>query len=169
MDVRFEKIIELYGNVVRFFVYCLAVISSLSLLFIVVIVIADVTGRALGHGIKGSVDYVRLASAIVLGGALPYTTAVKGHIAIEFLFLRLSRSKRVIIDSISRIIMFVLFVCIVVFMVRYGISLYRSGEVTSTVQIPIFWIPFWLAICFFVTSLIKIYHLLRPGRELIKP
>lgn len=103
------------------------------------------------------------------GGALPYTTAVKGHIAIEFLFRRISKVQKVIIDTISRLMMLTLFILIIYFMIKHGLSLYRSGEVTSTVQLPVYWVPFWLALSFAVTSLVKIYHILHPGKELIKP
>lgn len=169
MKISISNLVEIYGKGVRVLVYLLGVISALALLFIVIVVVADVIGRFFGNGIRGSMDYIRLASAVVLGGALPYTTAVKGHIAIEFLFRRISKMMKIIIDTISRLLMLTLFVLIIIFMIKHGLSLYRSGEVTSTVQLPIYWVPFWLALSFAVTSLVKIYHILRPGKELIKP
>jgi len=169
LENKISNLIEIYGKGVRILVYLLGIISAIALLFIVIIVMADVIGRFLGSGIRGSMDYVRLASAVVLGGALPYTTAVKGHIAIEFLFRRISKVQKVIIDTISRLMMLTLFILIIYFMIKHGLSLYRSGEVTSTVQLPVYWVPFWLALSFAVTSLVKIYHILHPGKELIKP
>lgn len=169
MKNNISNYIEGYGKGVRVLVYLLGIISALALLFIVGVVMLDVMGRFLGKGVRGSMDYIRLASAVVLGGALPYTTAVKGHIAIEFLFRRIGKTLKIVIDTISRLLMLLLFILIIFFMIRYGVSLYRSGEVTSTVQLPVFWVPFWLALSFTVTSLVKIYHILRPGKELIKP
>jgi len=169
LKISISDVIEGYGKGVRILVYLLGFVSALALLFIVVVVMADVIGRIWGSGIRGGMDYIRLASAVVLGGALPYTTAVKGHIAIEFLFRRINKTMKIVIDTLSRLMMLVLFILIIVFMIKHGLSLYRSGEVTSTVQLPIFWVPYWLAISFLVTSLVKIYHILRPGKELIKP
>ena len=169
MKINFSNLMEIYGRGVRILVYLLGIISAIALLFIVIVVMADVIGRFLGSGIRGSMDYVRLASAVVLGGSLPYTTAVKGHIAIEFLFRRISKVQKIIIDTISRLMMLTLFILIIYFMIKHGLSLYRSGEVTSTVQLPVYWVPFWLALSFTVTSLVKIYHILRPGKELISP
>jgi len=163
------KWIENYGKAIRALVYIMAALSAVSLLFIVVIVMADVIGRFLGSGIQGSTDYIRLAGAVVMGGALRYTTAVKGHIAVELIFRRIGKWGKLIVDTISRILMLCLFIFIVIYLVKYGQSLYRSGEVTPTVQLPIYWVPFWLAASFGVTSLVKIYHILRPGKELIKP
>jgi len=169
LKINFSNLMEIYGRGVRILVYLLGIISAIALLFIVIVVMADVIGRFLGSGIRGSMDYVRLASAVVLGGSLPYTTAVKGHIAIEFLFRRISKVQKIIIDTISRLMMLTLFILIIYFMIKHGLSLYRSGEVTSTVQLPVYWVPFWLALSFTVTSLVKIYHILRPGKELISP
>ncbi len=86
MKTDIVKWIENYGKAIRALVYIMAALSDVSLLFIVVIVMADVIGRFLGSGIQGSTDYIRLAGAVVMGGALPYTTAVKGHIAVELIF-----------------------------------------------------------------------------------
>ncbi|HOV32484.1 MAG TPA: TRAP transporter small permease subunit [Candidatus Hydrogenedens sp.] len=169
MKIDFVKWIENYGTGIRALVYIMAALSAVSLLFIVVIVMVDVIGRFLGSGIQGSADYVRLASAIVMGGALPYTTAVKGHIAVELIFRRIGKRGKIIVDTISRLLMLCLFILIIIYLIRYGESLHRSGEVTPTIQLPIYWVPFWLATSFGVTSLVKIYHILRPGRELIKP
>lgn len=165
----FIKWIENYGKGIRVLVYIMAALSAVSLLFIVAIVMLDVIGRFLGSGIQGSADYIRLAGAIVMGGALPYTTAVKGHIAVELIFRRIGKRGKIVIDTISRLLMLCLFVLIIIYLIRYGNSLHRSGEVTPTIQLPIYWVPFWLAISFGVTSLVKIYHILRPGKELIKP
>ncbi len=165
----YTEIIEGYGKVVRFIVYVISAISGIALLITVITVFVDVVGRHFGEGIKGSIDIIRLTSVIAMGGAIPYTTAVKGHIAVEFLFRRLSKSIRIILDTIIRLLILALFISIIYFMLKYGIALYNSGEVTPTAQIPIFWVPFWMALCFGITALVKVYHIFRPGKELIKP
>ncbi|HOK09864.1 MAG TPA: TRAP transporter small permease [Candidatus Hydrogenedens sp.] len=167
--MKWTRFVEGYGKGVRFIVYGMGAISACALLFIVAVVVIDVVGRIFGKGITGSFDFVRLLSTVVLGGALPYTTAVKGHIAIEFFFRRVGKKWRVFIDTISRLLMLILFISVIAVLIKHGFSLYASGEVTATVQLPIFWVPFWLALSFGVTSLVKIYHILQPGKELIKP
>lgn len=165
----YRQILDIYAKVLRHIVYGIVGISGTALVLTVAIVFIDVIGRYLGSGIKGSVDYIRLTSAVAMGGAIPYTTAVKGHIAVEFLYRRLGKNLKIIFDTIIRVLMFVLFLFIVYFMIIYGLKLYNSGEVTPTAQIPVFWVPWWMALCFAVTTLVKIYHIFNPGKELIKP
>jgi len=165
----FSQIVEIYGRVVRIIVYGVSAIAGVALIVTVITVFVDVIGRYFGEGIKGSIDIVRLTSIVAMGGAIPYTTAVKGHIAVEFLFRRLNKPLRIVLDTIIRLLMLALFLCIVYFMSKHGIALYKSGEVTPTAQIPIFWVPFWMALCFGITALVKVYHIFRPGKELIKP
>jgi TRAP-type C4-dicarboxylate transport system permease small subunit len=53
--------------------------------------------------------------------------------------------------------------------VQYGNSLRQSGEVSLTLQLPIFWVPYLLAASCGLVVLIKLYHLLHPGQPLLKP
>jgi TRAP-type C4-dicarboxylate transport system permease small subunit len=53
--------------------------------------------------------------------------------------------------------------------IQYGNSLKRSGEVSSTVQLPIFWVPYVLAASCVLVVLIKVYHLSHPGKSMLKP
>jgi hypothetical protein len=40
--------------------------------------------------------------------------------------------------------------------------------VTSTIEIPIFWVPWVMAVAFGVTVLVVVFHLLYPGRDMMK-
>jgi hypothetical protein len=53
--------------------------------------------------------------------------------------------------------------------VIYGNTLRRTGEVSLTLQIPVYWVAYVIAATLAVTVLVKIYNLLHPGREMIKP
>ena len=65
--------------------------------------------------------------------------------------------------------------CIVLFgflswqSVRYGLALKQSGQVTMTLQIPVFWLPYVIALACGAMVLVILYNLLHPGREMIKP
>jgi len=47
--------------------------------------------------------------------------------------------------------------------------LHRSGTVSMTIRLPIFWVPWVLAGSCVLMVLITLYHLFHPGKELIKP
>ena len=53
--------------------------------------------------------------------------------------------------------------------VDYGNSLRAKGEVSMTLQLPIFWLPYTLAAACVLVVLIKIYHLTHPGKPMIQP
>ena len=42
-------------------------------------------------------------------------------------------------------------------------------EVSTTLQLPIFWVPYVLAFSCALVVLIKIYHLTHPGKPMLKP
>ena len=51
----------------------------------------------------------------------------------------------------------------------YGNSLKAKGEVSMTLQLPVFWVPYVLAVSCGLVVLITLYHMLHPGKELMKP
>ncbi len=53
--------------------------------------------------------------------------------------------------------------------VRYGNALKQSGEVSLTLQLPVFWVPYVLAASCALVVLVTLFHLLYPGKEMIKP
>ena len=51
----------------------------------------------------------------------------------------------------------------------YGSSLRAKGEVSMTLQWPVFWVPHVLGVSCGLVVLIKLYHLTHPGRPMIRP
>ncbi len=72
-------------------------------------------------------------------------------------------------DAFSRVCIILLFGFLAVQCVIYGMTLRDRGQVTPTLQLPEFWVPYILAASFGMVCLITLYHLFHPGKELIKP
>jgi hypothetical protein len=53
--------------------------------------------------------------------------------------------------------------------VVYGLDLYRIGQVSQTLQLPIFWIPYVIGFCCGIVVLVIGHNLVHPGQEMIKP
>jgi hypothetical protein len=53
--------------------------------------------------------------------------------------------------------------------VRYAAGLRKSGEVSMTLQLPVFWVPHVMAFACVVVVLVTLYHLFHPGKALLKP
>ena len=148
--------------------YGMTIISCTGLAVMMLLTSADVLLRQIGYPLKGAYDVVRVCGALTIACALPLTTALKGHIAIEYFFQKLSRPWRLVVDSVMRILMIAVFAFAAFECVHYGRLFLRYGEVTATIELPIFWVPWVMAAAFAVTAVVVMFHLLYPGRGLIK-
>lgn len=163
---------RLYGqylSVLRWSVNILAAIAGLAIVAMILVTCADVIGRRLGHPLKGTYDIVELLGAITITGGLPYTTACRGHVAIEFFLHTLSRRGRTILDLLVRAASISLFAFLTLRFVEYGQELKASGQVTLTLQWPVFWLPLWMAVCSAVMIPVLLYLFMHPEKELMKP
>ena len=129
----------------------------------------DVVLRKLGQPLPGAYDIVKLTAAVTIACALPYTTAVKGHVAVEFFFHRLGSRGRVVADTLIRLPIMALFSLLTWQFVQYGNALKKGGEVSMTLQLPVFWVPHVVALSCAVVVLVTLYHLIHPGKPLLKP
>lgn len=158
-----------YAHVVRALVYALEVVAAVGIVTMMLVTCAEVILRIFRVPLTGVIDLVCVAAAVTAAAAIPYTTACKGHVAIEYFFQKLSRPGRIIVDTFVRICVVLLFGFLTVECVSYGMSLKARGQVTPTLQMPDFWVPYVLAASCAVVCLVTVYHLFHPGKELIKP
>jgi len=129
----------------------------------------DIVLRLFGHPLIGAYDIVRLLSVITISCAFPYTTAVKGHVAIEYFFHKMNRTGRMFVDTGTRVVSLTLFGLLSWRCVEYGKALKRTGEVTMTLQIPMFGVMYVIAFSCVVVALVILEHLLKPGKAFIEP
>jgi len=162
-------LIELYHRALRALVNALAWVAGAGLMLMVLITSADVILRKCHLPLTGAYDLVKIAATITAAAALPYTTAIKGHVAIEYFFHKLGRRGRIVVDALMRVGGMALFSLLAWGFVDYGNSLRQKGEVSTTLQLPIFWVPYVLAVSCVLVVLIKVYHLTHPGKPMIKP
>lgn len=160
-----ETLFSYTRKVILFF----AIAAGVAVLVMMGVTVADVVLRAFNIGIVGAYDIVRVAGVVAIACGLPYVTAVKGHIAIEFFYQNLNRAGRIIVDTVFRLAALLLFGFLVYKSIDYGISLYASGEVMPTLRIPVFWIPFLISFNLLLVFVAIFYHLLKPGKEMVKP
>ena len=144
-------------------------LAGIGILFMMAVTCVDIVLRRLGSSIPGAYDLVRIAGGITIAAALPLTTAVKGHVAIEYFFHRLGRRGRIVVDSAMRILQTTGFLFAAVAFLRRGNRLLRSGEVMPTLQCPVFWLAWLIAAMCLLTALVSLYHLVRPGRNFFRP
>jgi TRAP-type C4-dicarboxylate transport system permease small subunit len=164
-----HHVIEVYHRGLRLIARALAVVAGAGLVIMVGVTCLDVVLRIFSRSLKGANDLVMIASAITVAAALPYTTAIKGHVAIEYFFHKLGPCGRTVVDTLVRLMGMTLFACLAWYSLQYGRSLLNNQQVSQTLQLPIFWVPWVMAFSFGLVILIKLYHLLHPGKAMLEP
>lgn len=158
-----------YKFAVSWMVRVLACISCLGVMVMLLVTFADVLFRKFGMPISGAVDIVQIAACVTAVCALPYTTAVKGHVAVEFFFQKLPPVLKPFVDGIWRVAVMLLYAVMSWRSFIYGQTLLRRNSMTLTLQIPLFWVLWLMALSFAVMTLVKLFNLTHPGKEMMKP
>jgi TRAP-type C4-dicarboxylate transport system permease small subunit len=158
---------EYLTHILRKLVMLLAGVAGVGLLTMMGVTCIDIVLRVFRHPLPGAYDIVKMAAAVTLSCALPYTTAVKGHVAVEFFFLRLNRPGRIVADCLIRLVTISLFSVLTWQTILYGTELRKNGVVSTTIQWPVFWVPYLMALACAVVVLVTLYHLFHPGKALL--
>lgn len=163
-----SSFLEAFYSGIRRIIIFLALLAGLVILVMIGVTVTDVILRMFGTGITGAYDIVRIMGIIAISFSLPYVTAIKGHIAIEFFYHRFSRTGRIVLDSSFRTISILVFILLAWRNILYGMLLLHSNQVMQTLPIPVFWIPWMISLSCILMILTILYHLFHPGKELVK-
>lgn len=167
-----KKIIEIYIEILKKVIEFLAVISGVALILIVLVMCYDVlVDKIFNKPIAGLNDIIKILGCISMGFALPYVTACKGHIAIEYFFHKLWKTGRFVVDTIVRSAAIIFFIIIAYWAFVKGTRIYSTHECFSTLfsgNIPIFWLYYIIGISTAITALTILHNLINPKKELVK-
>ena len=139
----------------------LNIIAGISLTFLMLLTVMDVILRALKTPIVGTYELVAFSGAIVIGFAVPLTSWVRGHIYVDFFILRFSKTVRNIFNTATRSLVIILFFLIGWNLIKYGIDLQKSGEVSLTLQMPFYPVAYAVGVCCFVQCLVLICDIVK--------
>lgn len=155
-------------GVLRRLVVASAVVAGVSIFLMITVTCLDVILRRFGASVPGAYDIVRLLGGVTIATSLPLTTAVKGHVAIEYFFHRLNHRGRAVVDTMMRSLQVLFFLAVTWSFLVKGHTLLRDGEVTPTLQCPVFWLAWLIALMALLTAVVSFFHLIRPGKELVR-
>jgi len=158
-----------YELIVRRIVWVLAAVSGICLLLLVAVTCVDIVLRRFDLALPGAVDLAQILGCLCVTMALPYTTAVKGHIAVEFFFRRLPRRWQFVFDICTRVLGIALFAILAWQSFVYGLELKQMHKMTMTLNIPWFWVLWSMGGAFVLVILVKLFHLTHHRKELIRP
>jgi TRAP-type C4-dicarboxylate transport system permease small subunit len=134
----------------------LNIIAGISLTFLMLLTVMDVILRSLRSPIVGTYELVAFSGAIVIGFAVPLTSWVRAHIYVDFFILKFSKKVRKVFHFITRCLVIVLFFLIGWNLIKYGMDLQKSGEVSLTLQMPFYPVAYGVGVCCFIQCLVLI-------------
>ena len=155
-----ETLIRILFKVSKILTY----IGGAALTFIMFLTVADVLGRAGRRPILGTYELVSLSLAIVIGFSLPKISLDRGHVGMEILLEKLSKRKRAMLNTFTRILCIILFVIIGYNLLLIGQEFHTSGEVTPTLKMPFFPIAYFVGVCCFIECFVFVFDIVKIWR-----
>lgn len=125
-------------------------LGGVSLVVLMLLTVADVVLRACGKPIPGTYELVGYAGALAIGFALPFTSWLGGHVHVDSLISRLPETGRRALTVVTRLLAMGLFVVLGWNLIRIGLDLRASGEVSPTLQLRFYPVAFGLATAAFL-------------------
>lgn len=139
-------------------------VGATLLVFMMLLTVVDVFGRLFGAPIPGTFEIIGFTGAAVIAFALPYTSVMKGHIAVEILVERLPWLARVVINAVNAFVSMVLFGIISWQCWKFAKGFMASAEVSPTLQMPIYPFVFGIAAGCALLSLVLLVEFIRQLR-----
>jgi TRAP-type C4-dicarboxylate transport system permease small subunit len=139
----------------------LNIIAGISLTSLMLLTVGDVILRFFRRPIVGTYELVAFSGAVVIGFSLPFTSWMRGHVYVDFLILRFSQKIRNVFNIITRCLVICLFLMIGWNLIKYGMDLRKSGEVSLTLQMPFYPVAYGIGICCFFQCLVLLCDILK--------
>jgi TRAP-type C4-dicarboxylate transport system permease small subunit len=149
-----------YGGVLKINKFMQAV-AGISLTFIILLTTTDVIMRMFGKPIPGSVEITAICGGIVIGFIAPMTSWMKGHIAVDFVINALPNKVKNLANIITRCVGIALCLIISWNSMKIGAGFFKAGEVSGTLQLPLYPAAYSLAACFFMLSIVLVCDIMK--------
>jgi len=117
---------------------------------------ADVVLRMFGKPIPGTYELIGFLGTIIVSFALAFTSMEKGHIAVEILVEKMPQRVQFAIETFTNLVSFLVFGLIAYQAFIYAVDIKKSGEVSLTLQMPIYPFIFGMALGFSLLFLLLI-------------
>jgi TRAP-type C4-dicarboxylate transport system permease small subunit len=158
---RFEKLVE--TMTLR-----TAQAAQVAMVFIMVVIVANVILRMPWKPLGGTVELVEMAGAILLALGIAYTAMLKGHIMVGILVEKFPPRIRGFTDLVVNLIAFVFSFILARELIIYALSMLSRGYETGHLKIPVAPSIFLVAFGFIMLCLVLLLNLLRAAQNLAK-
>jgi TRAP-type C4-dicarboxylate transport system permease small subunit len=142
------KIIEQAYRMAKRLATVLGYAAALLLLLMMLLTCFNVIVRSLPDGLAlvGIYEITGYLASAVVAFAIAYTQLSAGHIAIDWIVIRLPEHARAVIKSVALLLSTGLFVLIAWHSYRFAADLWLKGEVSPTQKIPFYPFVFGVAL-----------------------
>jgi TRAP-type C4-dicarboxylate transport system permease small subunit len=130
------------------------VIASLALVFMLVLTLSEVVLRFFGKPIIGSYELISFTGGIIIGLGIPYTTWMRGHVFVDSITNTFGKSKKDIIDIVTRCLGIILFVFLGWNFITMGVDLFKTNEVSTTLHLPFYPVAWGIGVSCFIQCLL---------------
>jgi TRAP-type C4-dicarboxylate transport system permease small subunit len=156
-----ESFVNVYLKAVTQISRFLNVVAGVSLVFLILLTIVDVILRGFGKPIVGAYELVAFSGALAIGLSMPRTALLRGHIYVDFLIAKFSRTGRDLFNITTRGLVFAIFALAGWNLLKFAWDLQKSGEVSLTLQMPFYPVAYGIGICCFVQCLVVICDIIK--------
>ncbi len=129
-------------------------IGGVVLFLMMMLTVIDVIVRVFGKPLTGTYELVSVAGAIVVGFAIPQTTQENAHIYVDFLLENRGQGVKRAFQAGTKLLGVALFALLGWNLFLKANHLYRSGDVSLTLQIPYYPAAYALALCALIEMLV---------------
>ncbi|OPX97138.1 MAG: Tripartite ATP-independent periplasmic transporter [Syntrophorhabdus sp. PtaB.Bin047] len=134
-------------------------LAGVVLFMMMMLTVVDVALRIFWKPITGTYELVAMAGAVVVGFAVPQTSWDNAHIFVDFLLEKRSQKVKVAFGCFAKVFGMILFVMLGWYLLLKANHLFRSGDVSLTLQIPYYPVAYGLAFCSFMEALVLVLHI----------
>lgn len=104
---------------------------------------------AFASPIRGFIDGVSLAGAVLLSACMPHVVASRGNIAVDFLGQGLGPRARRWLDGFGALVTALFFSVMAWQYARFALEMKQTAQVTPVLRWPVW--PWWAAVAVFIT------------------
>ncbi len=131
------------------------------LVLVVLLVVVDVVLRYLRMTIAGTYELVSYAGALVAGFAIAQTSIEGAHVSVDTIPEAMSPQGRNILRVFTKLIGLGMFALLTWSFLLKGYALYKSAEVSLTLNVPYYPLAYGLSLCCFVEFLVLLSDILK--------
>ncbi len=139
-------------------------LASVTLLLTILIAVANMLLRPLGHPITGSFEIMGYGSAVVTALALGFSQERKSHIAVNILFKHFSPCWRKTLSMVGLFVSALFFGAVAARLFIFALDLKKNGELSETLMLPFYPVAFIVSFGLFILSLNLFHDILTLAR-----